>query len=482
MCGHFRLLFLTGEEYMIKILVVDDEQSIREMLMIYLQREGYAVTCASDGEIALACCEKEFYDVVIADIKMPKVDGITLLHRVHESSPDTIFIMITAFGTYETAKVSMNEDAYDYITKPFDVEEIKQKIDAALIKKQQAIPEQQHLDNTAKALNIINGFDMIGQSPQMKKVFDLIQRAASAKSTVLITGESGTGKELVARAIHTNSTRSSNPFVIINCGGIPETLLESELFGYKKGAFTGASKDKRGFLEAADGGTLFLDEVGDLPLSLQVKLLRMVQGKTFTPVGGTEELQADVRIISATNKDLAKKVMDGSFREDLYYRLNVINIDIPPLRDRKEDIPLLATFFLKKYSHEMEKDVSEISSFAMDCLMNYQFPGNIRELENIIERGVTLSNKIMLPDSLELSKFKLEERRQSDSPPVITIPPEGIILDNLIDNYEKKYILEALKVSQGSMKKAAQLLGITYKSIRVRLEKFNIDKQLFKNQ
>ncbi|MEI6127025.1 MAG: sigma-54 dependent transcriptional regulator, partial [Pseudomonadota bacterium] len=303
---------------MIKILVVDDEQSIREMLMIYLQREGYAVTCASDGEIALACCEKEFYNIVIADIKMPKMDGILLLHRVRELSPETIFIMITAFGSYETAKVSMDEDAYDYITKPFDVEDIKRKIEAALEKRKPALPASPwEFDSTLSEATM--SFDMVGKSPQLKKVFDLIPRAASTRSNVLIFGESGTGKELVARAIHQHSSRGNNTFVIINCGGIPETLLESELFGYKKGAFTGAIKDKIGFLEAAHGGTLFLDEVGELPLSLQVKLLRMVQEKTFTPVGGTDEIKVDVRIISATNKDLAKKIMDGTFREDLYY-------------------------------------------------------------------------------------------------------------------------------------------------------------------
>ncbi len=325
-------------------------------------------------------------------------------------------------------------------------------------------------------------FNIIGQRNQIKKVFDLIPRAAVSKSNILITGESGTGKELVARAIHYHSPRKNNPFVIINCGGIPEALLESELFGYKKGAFTGATKDKQGFMEVANGGTLFLDEVGELPLSLQVKLLRMVQEKTFTPVGGTEQLQADVRIVSATNKNLEKKVMDKTFREDLYYRLNVINIYIPPLRERKEDIPLLAQYFFKKFSMDLDKEIQEISSFAMDCLVNYQFPGNIRELENIIEKGVALATtSIMLPESLELSKLKTSNNQEYDdaSEPDFFIPQEGINLDDILLKYEGRYIEEALKLSKGSITGAAKFLGISFRSMRYRLEKLKMDEKKF---
>jgi len=466
---------------MANVLVVDDEQGIRDMLEIYLQREGHDITCAGDGRKALSLCKKNSFDVVITDIKMPNMDGITLLHRVKELSPETIFIMITAFGSIETAKESMHEDAYDYITKPFDVEDIKRKIDSALSKKQNDVVPQRTGEGVSSDEQL--PFDMIGRSPQMKKVFDIIPRAASSKSNVLITGESGTGKELVARAIHYHSPRKNNAFVTINCGGIPETLLESELFGYKKGAFTGAGKDKKGFLEVANGGTLFLDEVGELPLALQVKLLRMVQEKTFTPVGGTDELRSDVRIISATNKNLEKKVIEGSFREDLFYRLNVINIDIPPLREREEDIPFLAHHFIKKYSREMEKEISEVSSFAMDCLVNYQFPGNVRELENIIERGVALATtSIMLPDSLELSKFKTEEHMdaQADSQPGVRISPDGICLTEILETYEKQYIAEALKMSKGQIKGAARLLGITFRSMRYRLEKLGIDEGEYK--
>ena len=467
---------------MARILVVDDEESIRDMLEIYLRREGHDVTCASDGEAALSYCKKNVYDVVIADIKMPRMDGMLLLQNVKAFSPETIFIMITAFASFETAQVSMQEAAYDYITKPFDVEKVRKKIDAAL-KQKGARPSAGLKSGRSKAAGGCLCYNMIGTSPQMKKVFDLIPRAASSKSNVLITGESGTGKELVARAIHYHSSSKINPFVVINCGGIPENLLESELFGYKKGAFTGALKDKRGFLEAAHGGTLFLDEVGDLPLSLQVKLLRMVQEKTFMPVGGTDEVKVDVRIISATNRNLDEKILEGAFREDLYYRLNVINIYIPPLRERTDDIPLLANHFLHKYSREMQKDVSEISSFAMGCLIHYRFPGNVRELENIIEKGVALATtSIMLPDSIELSRTQNGKHEESEPQglPDFYIPPEGISLDAVLNRYEKRYLHEALKLSKGSIKGAAKLLGVSFRSMRYRLEKLQLDVNLFK--
>ena len=470
-----------------KLLIVDDERGIREMLEIYLRREGYDVLTAEDGETALAQCHKIPFDVVIADIKMPRLDGISLLNKVKEFSPETIFIMITAFASFETAKESMKKEAYDYITKPFDVEEVKKKIEAALAKRAEQAPtasEQGLPSKIAQAGDEGPQFEnLLGASPEMKKIFDLIPRAAAAKTNVLITGESGTGKELVAKAIHAQSPRSALPFVPINCGGIPEALLESELFGYKKGAFTGATVNKKGFFEVADGGTVFLDEVGELPLSLQVKLLRVVQEKTFMPVGGTEEIKVDVRIISATNRDLEKKVMEGTFREDLYYRLNVIHLHIPPLRERIDDIPLLATFFLRKYAQELGKQVTEISSYSMDCLLHYSFPGNVRELENIIEKGVALaSTSIMLPESLELSKFKAVEQ---DTWPAadkgtVLIPPEGVQLDELLERLEKDHITEALKLAKGSITGAAKLLGISFRSMRYRLEKGRFSEKLLK--
>ena len=470
-----------------KLLIVDDERGIREMLEIYLRREGYDVLTAEDGETALAQCHKTPFDVVIADIKMPRMDGISLLNKVKEFSPETIFIMITAFASFETAKESMKKEAYDYITKPFDVEEVKKKIEAALAKRAEQAPaasEQGLPSKIAQAGDEGPQFEnLLGASPEMKKIFDLIPRAAAAKTNVLITGESGTGKELVAKAIHAQSPRSALPFVPINCGGIPEALLESELFGYKKGAFTGATVNKKGFFEVADGGTVFLDEVGELPLSLQVKLLRVVQEKTFMPVGGTEEIKVDVRIISATNRDLEKKVMEGTFREDLYYRLNVIHLHIPALRERIDDIPLLATFFLRKYAQELGKQVTEISSYSMDCLLHYSFPGNVRELENIIEKGVALaSTSIMLPESLELSKFKAVEQ---DTWPAadkgtVLIPPEGVQLDEILERLEKDHISEALKLAKGSITGAAKLLGISFRSMRYRLEKGRFSEKLLK--
>jgi two-component system response regulator PilR (NtrC family) len=450
-----------------KILVVDDERSIRDLLSIYLNREGFEVHCAEDGQVALECCQAQAFDIVIADIKMPRLDGIGLLHRVREFAPQTIFIMITAFASLESARDSMRRDAWDYITKPFDVEDIRHRIDEALKRKNELSPSP----STEQSQSTGALFGMIGSSAAMDKIFDLIPRAASAKSNVLITGESGTGKELVARAIHYHSKRSENTFVVLNCGGIPENLLESELFGYKKGAFTGAQQDKKGFLQVADSGTLFLDEVGDLPPTLQVKLLRVVQERTFTPIGATIEQTVDVRLIAATNKNLSAEVQAGRFREDLFYRLNVINIHLPPLRERKEDIPVLVEFFTRKFAREMQKDIGTISPFIMDCLCDHPFPGNIRELENLIEKSVALAKtSIMLPDVF------MEEQPVPTDDEVAEIPEGGVMLDDILNQIERRHIDTALKQAGGTIKKAAQLLGITFRSLRYRLQKHGIEK------
>jgi two-component system response regulator PilR (NtrC family) len=450
-----------------RILVVDDERSIRDLLSIYLEREGFEVHCAEDGQVALECCRAQAFDIVIADIKMPKLDGIGLLRCVREFAPQTIFIMITAFASLESARDSMRKDAWDYITKPFDVKDIRHRIDEALKRKGELYPAPSP-DQSQESGGL---FGMIGSSTAMRKIFDLIPRAAAAKSNVLITGESGTGKELVARAIHYHSNRSDNTFVVINCGGIPENLLESELFGYKKGAFTGAQQDKQGFLQAADEGTLFLDEVGDLPPALQVKLLRVVQERTFTPVGATVEHRVDVRLIAATNKDLAAEVQAGRFREDLFHRLNVINIHLPPLRERKEDIPVLVEFFTRKFANEMQKDIGTISPFIMDCLCKYKFPGNVRELENLIEKSVALAKtSIMLPDVL------MDEQAEPGDDEVDEIPLDGIKLDDILNRIERRHIDRALRQTDGAIKKAAQLLGITFRSLRYRLQKHGIEK------
>jgi two-component system, NtrC family, response regulator PilR len=452
------------------VLVADDEKGIREFLEITLQKEGYEVSLASNGAEAISLCEKKKFDIILADIKMPQGDGYTILRNVKKLHPDTIVIMITAYGSLESAIEAMKEGAYDYISKPFDVNDVKTLIQSALAKRdfksetlgKTPLAEKERFDN------------IISKSPEMHKIFALISRASSAKSNVLIIGESGTGKELVARAIHQHSNRKDKPFVTINCGGIPENLLESELFGHKKGSFTGALANKIGLFEAASGGTIFLDEISDLPLLLQVKLLRVVQEKVFTPIGETKEINVDARIISATNQDLEQNVIARKFREDLYYRLNVIQIRIPPLRERKMDIPLLAQYFLDKYSREMGKEIQQISSYALDTLQNYHFPGNVRELENIIERSVALeSTNIILPESLALATHKLGEKKSGVVD--MDLPSEGIDLDELMNKLEKNLLLKALGETQGRKKKAAELLRISFRSFRYRLEKHGID-------
>ncbi len=452
------------------ILVVDDEPSIREFLQIMLAREGYEVSCAEDGREAITLFEKSPFDVVLADIRMPKSSGFEVLNRIKELSPGTKVIMITAYASFESAVESMKEGAYDYIAKPFNVDEVKRTVSNAL--QSVRVPEDVVPRKREKgSLEYFEG--IVSVSPEMHKIFDMIPKAASSKANVLITGESGTGKELVARAIHNHSPRREGPFVTMNCGGVPEQLLESELFGYTKGSFTGAVSDKIGLFQAAHGGTIFMDEIGDLPLPLQVKLLRIVQEKSFKPVGGTQEIRVDVRIISATNIDIEEMVINGAFREDLFYRLNVIQIRIPPLRERKMDIPLLARHFLKKYAQESGKEIRTISSYALKVLLDYSFPGNVRELENIVERSVALeTSNIILPESLTLSRYKNDIKKNEliDA----DIPPEGIDLTEAVGTLEKHLLRKALQKTNGEIKKAAQLLHIPYRAIRYRLEKYGI--------
>ncbi len=458
---------------MSKILVVDDELSMREFLEILLKKEGYDVDTASDGKKATDLVKINNYDVVITDIIMTPVGGVELLKKVKELSPLTMVILITAYASTETAIEAMKEGGYDYITKPFKVEDIKQVVKNALDRKHL---EKENVLIRQKVRTEHRFGKILGKGPQMLKIFDLISRVAPTKSNVLITGESGTGKELVAREIHNRSSRNKMPFVTINCGGIPENLLESELFGHKKGSFSGALYNKMGLFEMANGGTIFLDEVGDLPFPTQAKLLRAIQEKTFKCVGGTEDIRVDVRIISATNKNLEDEVMKGAFREDLYYRLNVIRMVIPPLRKRRDDIQLLAEYFLKKYSMEMDKEVKKISSFAMKTLMEYHFPGNVRELENIVERSIALeSSNIVLPESLTLSLFKKGASMSQDKAEEWNIPDEGLDLEEVVDSIEKNLVLNALEKSGGVKKKAAELLKISFRSMRYKLEKYQID-------
>jgi len=455
---------LSGKNH--RILVVDDQDSMREFLEIMLTREGYQVIAARDGEHACSILDQERFDLVISDIRMRAINGIGVLKKAKDRSPETIVILISAFATPETAVEAMKEGAYDYIPKPFKVNDLKRVVKDAL--KARTDPMTEMVSESPLHLDAL-----IGESPPMKRVYDLIQRVSQTRTNVLITGESGTGKELVAKAIHHLSQRRHKPIVVINCAGIPETLIESELFGHRKGAFTGAVADKEGLFDRADGGTVFLDEVGELSPMIQVKLLRVIQERAFTPVGGTEVKQVDVRLISATNKDLEQEVIRGAFREDLYFRLNVIPIGIPPLRERGGDLILLAQYFLEKFSREMGKDIKKISTYAMDILSQYPFPGNVRELENIVERSVALeTSNIVLPESLTLSTLRRAEEKNRY--PQVELRPEGIHLEKVMAQIEKDYLMQALDMAHGSRHRAAELLGITLRSLRYRLEKQGI--------
>ena len=453
---------------MTKILVVDDDQGMREFLEIMLSREGHGVVTVESAEKAMNLCKKDKFDLVITDLKMPKVDGIEFLKRIKDLDPDMTVILITAFASAETALSAMKEGAYDYIEKDFDIEDLIKIVRRALETK--GVKRDDGFSRDVQ--DVVSFGRMISKSKEMIKIFNTIKKVALTTTNVLILGESGTGKELVAKAIHENSTRKDMPFMAINCGGVPENLLESEFFGYMKGAFTGAYSDKMGLFEIAKGGTIFLDEIGDISQFLQVKLLRVVQEKTFRRVGGAEDIRVDVRIISATNKDLQAKVKDGTFREDLYYRLNVIPIQLPPLRKRPEDIPILTKFFIEKYSKEFGKEVKMISTYALELLMDYPFPGNIRELENIMERSVALeTSNIILPENLILAGG-MERNLMDDEEPM---PESGIYLNDELVKVEKRLIEKALKKVNGSRSKAAELLHVTIDSLKYRMDKLQID-------
>ena len=455
---------------MAKILVVDDDQGMREFMEIMLIQEGYDVTSIGEPVKAIDLCRKTAFDLIITDLKMPKISGIDFLKVIKDHRPDAIVILITAYASGETAIKAMKEGAYDYVEKGGSIEEIKKVVRSALQKKgliENNIGEEKLL---ADAANSFCG--MIGTNREMIKIFATIKKVSDTLANILILGESGTGKELVARAIHENSSRLKKPFVAINSGGIPENLLESELFGYMKGSFTGAYADKPGFFEMARGGTIFLDEIGELSPTLQVKLLRVVQERTFRRIGGSEDIKADVRIISATNQNLKEKVSKGEFREDLYYRLNVIPIHLPPLRERKEDIPLLISYFIIKYAEMFGKEIRDISSYAMELLTNYAFPGNVRELENIIERSVAMeSSNIILPESLTLHPEASQSVPRFD----IEITDKGIDLNMEMGKIEKIIIEKALQKTNGSKVKAAELLNVTLDSLRYRIEKLGVE-------
>lgn len=454
------------------ILVVDDELSMRELLEYMLEKQGYRVACAANGKAALARIEKDHYDLLLCDIRLGDMTGLEVLKASKKKNPHVTVIMISAFATTETAVEAMNQGAFDYVPKPFENKELLLTIANALERKTLE-KDKRAIDNELK--ESVHFGKIVGNSPRMLHIYEMIRQVAKTRSSVLISGESGTGKELIAKAIHEQSDRADEPFVTINCGGIPENLLESEFFGHCKGSFTGASADKQGLMEIAHQGTLFLDEVAELSVSMQVKLLRAVQERVFRPVGGTKDMSVDIRIISATNKILEDEVIAGNFREDLFYRLNVIEIKIPPLKERKGDLLPLAQHFLEKYSKELGKQVSKFSSYAIDLLKKYDFPGNIRELENLIERSVALSNtNILLPDSLAMSIHKKRwiegvRNRRFDVDEVV----HGVSLDTILEEIEKAYIEKAMECTDGNKNKAADLLGLSLRSFRYRVDKLN---------
>ena len=458
-----------GGEFLPRILIVDDEPSMQEFLEILLQREGHqVVTCgsASEATVALECDE---FDLVLSDIQMPGMSGMELLHHVQDVAPEALVILITAHGTTESAVEAMKHGAYDYLTKPCSVDEIRLVVQKAL-EKRDLSSENVRL---RQLVNRVSLPAVTGRSAQMAEVFELVRQVAPTRTNVLITGESGTGKELIARALQSLSGRRELPFVAVNCAAIPENLLESELFGHVKGAFTGAIAHKMGLFEIADGGTLFLDEVGELPLPLQVKLLRAIQYRTFKRVGGTEDIRVDMRIVCATNRKLDEDVRSGRFREDLFYRLNVIEIHIPPLRERPEDIPELVEHFLRKFSAEMNKKLHAVEPAVLEALEGYAFPGNVRELENIIERAVTLARGETLKPAC-LPRTVLEPAAPSRGE---AFPSQGVDLDARLAELERSLIRAALERSAGVKKRAAGLLGVSFRSLRYRLEKLGMERQ-----
>ncbi len=452
-----------------RILVVDDEQSMREFLEIFFRGEGYEVQTAPSVDSALVAVESDDFDVVISDIQMPGRSGLELLHAVKDSAPQTVVIMITAFATAETAITAMKQGAYDYVTKPFKVDELRLVVEKALEKRLLAAENQRLRTELRREAGRRH---LVGNSRAMEQLYELVARVANTKTNVLVCGESGTGKELVARAIHDQSDRREQPFVAVNCGAIPENLLESELFGHVKGAFTGAVQNKAGLFETAQRGTLFLDEIGELPAPLQVKLLRVIQDRAVRRVGGTSDHQVDVRIVAATNRRLEDEVAAGRFREDLYYRLNVIQIELPPLRERSDDIPLLVQHFVEKYAGELGKPVRGFSEAALRHLLDHTFPGNVRELENLVERAVALSQgEVIGPESLPQAVLEPPARG-----PAARLPLEGANLDSLVNEFERGLLREALRQSRGVKKRAAGLLGISFRSFRYRLEKLGMEE------
>jgi two-component system NtrC family response regulator len=447
------------------ILIIDDEATQRDLLKGYLIKKGYTVYSASSGKEGIEIAGRNPVDIILSDFKMPDLSGLDVLEQVKKINPEISFVIVTAYGTVENAVKAMRLGAFDYISKPVDLDELELMIDR-IIEHKNLISENQLLKSQLEDKHKVSS--IVSQSAKMEEVINIAVRVAESKATVLITGENGTGKEVVAKAIHYTSPRKDSPFVAVNVPALTETLLESELFGHEKGAFTGADKMKKGRFEIAHTGTVFLDEVGDIPQSIQVKLLRVLQEHQFERVGGTEKIEADVRIIAATNKDLEQKIRDGSFREDLYYRLNVVSIKIPPLRERKEDIIPLIDNFIGKFCKENNKKRLEVSKETADLLMKYNYPGNVRELENIIERAVVLTRGevITLNDlPMNIKGFKEETS--------LAALGEGTLTEQ-VEALEKQLIFDALQESGGNQTQAGKLLGLTERNLRYKLKKYNI--------
>ncbi|MGQ9673016.1 MAG: sigma-54-dependent transcriptional regulator [Candidatus Aminicenantales bacterium] len=451
------------------ILIIDDEKSLLDLLSVVLKKEGYRVkTCLSPSRV-FDLLEKESFDLLVCDIKLPEISGMEVLKYVRENKPDLPVIMITAYGSLKQAVEALKAGAIDYILKPFDVEELKIIIAQELEKRR--LREENIL--LRRDLQQRYSFEnMIGKSKAMQEVYGLIEKSSTTDSTVLITGESGTGKEMAARAIHFLSRRSERPFVSINCAALPENLLESELFGHVKGSFTGAVADKKGMFEVAQRGTLFLDEVGETSPLTQVKLLRALQERRIRRVGGTEEIQVDVRIIAATNLDLKRRIEEGKFREELFYRLNVISFEMPPLRKRVEDIPLLVQHFLQKYCQQMGKKMKRLAPDVISYFEAYPWPGNVRELENVIERVVAIEDRETVTVA-SLPREIVAPPRKAVS--ALTIPPQFNLMDHL-DVVAREYITRARAMAGGNLRKTASLLGISYRSLRHMIQKYGLNK------
>jgi two-component system response regulator AtoC len=447
-----------------RVLIVDDEKNMRHMLEVLLKKAGYQVESAADGTEALESMDASDFNYILCDIKMPRMDGMAFLRKASDKYPEKTYIMMSSYGTVDTALEALKEGAYDYISKPFKKDEVLLTLKKAEERKRL---KEENLKLKRKIREIDQKYsfgNIIARSEAMARVFELVTTVADHKTTVLVTGESGTGKELVARAIHENGTRASGPMVSINCGGIPENLLESELFGYKKGAFTDAVKDKPGRFEEADHGTIFLDEIGELPLSLQVKLLRVLQEEEITPLGGVGSKKINVRVIAATGKDLSREVEEGRFREDLFYRINVMTINLPPLRERRGDIPLLVGYFIDQFNRKLDKKIEGLSSEAMPLLMEYDWPGNVRELENIIERAVLLAGgRWVTPADLTQDTLSCLG------------PVESLSIKKASKRLERELIQKALRSTGGNRTQAAKILEISRPMLIAKIKEYNLN-------